>query len=159
MPDWTIVSSIPDNGQDINVKGCLLCQRAAVKYLGYGGAVVNLASVAGITGPPTNTAYAASKAAVLGLTRVMAAEYGAKGIRANSVLPGVIATTMVQELTERNGFTYDAMAAKSTFGRLGHPSEVAHMISFLLDPRSSFCTGGASWLVFNPNLRRSQFHC
>jgi NAD(P)-dependent dehydrogenase (short-subunit alcohol dehydrogenase family) len=128
----------------VNVTGTFLCSRAALpKMKQYGGAIVNIASVAGIIGIPRMPAYCASKAAVIGLTRQMAADYTGLGIRVNCLCPGRIAGTELdgwimardsEELTR-------AKMAKYPIGRFGLPEEIAQAALFLASDEASFVSG------------------
>jgi NAD(P)-dependent dehydrogenase (short-subunit alcohol dehydrogenase family) len=109
-----------------------------------GGAIVNTSSGLGRVAIPGASEYCASKAGVLGLTKSAAIEYGAKNIRVNSILPGVIRTPMIDSLVSQPQFAdlLPALEARHPIGRLGQPSEVADVVVWLLSGRSSFVTGG-----------------
>ena len=102
------------------------------------GCIVNISSIWGLRGASCEVAYAATKAAVIGLTRSLAAELGPSGIRVNCVAPGVIATDMTASLGEE---TLGQLAEETPLGRLGTPEDVANAIAFLADDRSAFLTG------------------
>ena len=102
------------------------------------GCIVNISSIWGLRGASCDVAYAATKAAVIGLTRSLAAELGPSGIRVNCVAPGVIATDMTASLGEE---TLGQLAEETPLGRLGTPEDVANAIAFLADDRSAFLTG------------------
>jgi len=100
-----------------------------------GGAVVNVASTDGLVGSYNSLAYAASKAALLNVTKSLGNVLARSGIRVNAVTPGWIATSMTQE---------DELAAAHTpLGRLGTPAEVAAAVAWLIDAQSSFVTGAS----------------
>ena len=113
-----------------------------------GGAIVNIASVQGLACQTNVAAYAASKGAMLALTRAMAQDHAGDNIRVNAVCPGSIDTPMLRFAASENkgDNTEDETIAiwgqAHPIGRVGRIEEVAEMIAFLSGPRSSFCTGG-----------------
>ena len=102
------------------------------------GSVINIASIAGMDGNPGQLAYAASKAAVIAVTKTMAAELGPLGIRVNAVAPGVIATAMTAAVP---GEALARLRARSKLLRVGEPVEVAKVCLYLASDRASFITG------------------
>jgi len=104
-----------------------------------GGAIINIASIHGQVAAPNSPAYTASKHAVVGLTKNIAAEYATKNIRCNAVGPGYIETPLLSDnLSEE---AKDAIAAKSPINRLGNVQEIADLVTFLSSDKSSFTTG------------------
>ncbi|MFN0088691.1 MAG: SDR family NAD(P)-dependent oxidoreductase [Acidimicrobiales bacterium] len=127
----------------VNQTGVMLGMRAAARAMidaGNGGAIVNISSVAGLEGPYGATAYAATKWAVRGMTKVAAKELGKHGIRVNSIHPGLIDTPMAAPLTDNPDKR--AKAERNTpIGRVGTPQDIANMALFLVSEESSYCTG------------------
>lgn len=131
-----------------NARSVFLGSRAAIGAMTHtgGGAIINTASVSGLVAFPGLGAYAASKGAVLALTRVIAAECAAQGIRCNAICPGLIQTPMLAAVMERNDAAGAGlqMAANATpLARLGEAHEVAAVATFLASDASSFITGAA----------------
>ena len=101
------------------------------------GSIINLSSIAGLTGTPRAPAYAATKWAVRGLTKSAAAEFAAYGIRINSVHPGLIDTRMMEEMNR----TSEELDARVPMGRKGTVDEVARTVLFLASDDASYCSG------------------
>jgi NAD(P)-dependent dehydrogenase (short-subunit alcohol dehydrogenase family) len=128
----------------VNLLGATAFARAVGRALvegGAGGRIVNLSSIAGLTGLPNIGPYNASKAALDALTRTLAVELGPHGVLCNSVAPGTIATEMVDGLMTANPALRERLVAKSPLGRLGATEEAAWPILFLLTPAAGFITG------------------
>ena len=131
----------------VNLKGYVFCAKAAIPLMqrGGGGNIVNVASVRSVTSVGKTTQYDTTKAAVAGLTRGMAMDHAADGIRVNAVCPGPIFTPFHERRTRELGRTleqYREDAAKSTIlRRPGTPEEVAACILFLASDDASFVTG------------------
>lgn len=110
-----------------------------------GGSIINTASVAGLIAFPGLSAYCASKAAVIGLTRSTAVEYGRSGVRCNAICPGVVKTTMLIELEDSHPEVLkdllDTTETTTPLGRLGQPMEIASAAVFLASDESTFLTG------------------
>jgi NAD(P)-dependent dehydrogenase (short-subunit alcohol dehydrogenase family) len=142
---------------DTNLKGCYLGMRYAIPHLraAGGGAIVNLSSVLAEQTLPGCTAYTASKAAIIGLTRATALEVGPDRIRVNCVLPGSTDTPMMWEgLTEAERLEIEPqVAGAAPLGKVGRPEEIARVALFLVSEASSFMTG-ASLLVDGGLLTR-----
>jgi 3-oxoacyl-[acyl-carrier protein] reductase len=124
----------------VNAAGAAYTLRGAARLLARGRtpAVVLVSSITGSRGIAGQTVYAASKAAVAGLARSAAKEFGPQGIRVNAVEPGFIATDMLDSLDEKGRAE---RIAGTALGRLGEPGEVADVIVFLLSDQARFVTG------------------
>jgi dehydrogenase/reductase SDR family member 4 len=127
----------------VNVLGVLeLCRAAhSVMQARGGGSIVNIASIGGVSPEPGLGLYSVSKAALISLTKVMAMEWGADGIRANAVCPGLIKTRFSQAIW-KDPLMAHSITDKQPVGRIGTPDDIAGMILFLASDASSFCTGG-----------------
>ena len=132
-----------DLAQDVNVRAIYLVSRAAVPHMrAAGGAIVNIASVSAFRGSVARPshAYAASKGAVLALTRAMAASYGRDGIRVNAICPGVIRTRLTTDIVDAA-----ERAAKEghgiPLGRVGEPEDIARCALFLASDAAAFVSG------------------
>jgi NAD(P)-dependent dehydrogenase (short-subunit alcohol dehydrogenase family) len=118
-----------------------------------GGPVVNVASVVGMVGVKDRAAYAASKAALLGLTRSIHADFYAQGIRANAVVPGSVATGWIDRIAAmapNPELARKEMEQRQPIGRLGKPEEVAAAVRFLISDDSAFMYG--SWVVVDGGM-------
>jgi NAD(P)-dependent dehydrogenase (short-subunit alcohol dehydrogenase family) len=126
----------------VNLKGVWLCMKhEIVQMLAQGGgAIVNTASIAGLAGLPTSSAYVAAKHGVVGLTRTAAIEYAEAGIRVNAVCPGFIRTPMTAPMTPQRS---EAAMAQTPARRKGEPEEIAEMVVWLASERASYVTGAA----------------
>ena len=129
----------------VNVRGMLNVTRVYLPDMvaKHKGAIVNMASVAGLVGAGGLSAYVASKHAVVGMTRVAAIEYAKEGIRVNAVCPGVIDTPMVDRLSLAMPNLRETLLAMKPMGRLGLADEVAAAIVWLCSDAASFVTGHA----------------
>jgi len=124
----------------VNLTGVFNCTKAVYPYLearGW-GRIITAASVVGLYGNFGQTNYAATKAGVIGMTKVWAREFGRKGITANAVAPGFIRTEMVDVLPEN---VVQAMQEKAPVGRLGTVEEVAAVYAFLASEEAGFING------------------
>ncbi|CAG0976129.1 2-dehydro-3-deoxy-L-rhamnonate dehydrogenase (NAD+) [Gammaproteobacteria bacterium] len=125
---------------DINVNGLFYCNRAIVPEMmkrDY-GRIVNIASVAGKEGNPNASAYSASKAAVIGLTKSIGKELAKTGIRVNCVTPAAVRTAIFDQITQQH---IDFMLSKIPMGRFGTVDEIAAMVCWLASEDCSFSTG------------------
>lgn len=121
-----------------NLTGVFHCCKYGTEILRDGGRIVNIASVAGLIGFHGQTNYAAAKAGVMGLTRVLAKELARRGITVNAVAPGVIQTAMLGEVKEEVKAEY---LRQIPAGRLGQPEDVANAVLFLASEESGYITG------------------
>jgi NAD(P)-dependent dehydrogenase (short-subunit alcohol dehydrogenase family) len=133
-----------DRVMAVNVKSVFLMSRAVIPHLkaGGGGAIVNISSVHALATVPRLAAYAASKGAVLSLSRQMALDYADDGIRVNAVIVGGVDTEMSAQhgaAMARDGVTVSP--GTGAIGRTAQPDEVARAVAFLASPESSFLTG------------------
>jgi len=133
-----------DGFLDVNVRALFRLSREGVKAMkkvGQGGCIVNLASIFGVTGFRGSSAYSATKAAVIGLTRNMAADYGLDGIRVNAIAPGIIETPLTKQRLASNPWFVDALVGGTPLGRVGRPEEIAAAIAFLCSADAAYITG------------------
>ena len=129
-----------DQTMDTNLKGTYFCMKAVSRLMlrqKY-GRIVSLSSVVGLRGNPGQTAYAASKAGILGLTKAAAKELAAKGVTVNAIAPGFIETDMTAALPEK---AREAMLATIPAGRPGQAEEVARAAAFLASEEAGYITG------------------
>ncbi|MEQ9404309.1 MAG: glucose 1-dehydrogenase [Cyclobacteriaceae bacterium] len=125
---------------DVNLKGTVFVTQAFKPLMGEGGSIVNLASQAGRDGGgPGSALYAASKGAVMTLTRNWAKEFGPQGIRINAVCPGMIATKFHDDFTKDQ--VRQNVANATPLRREGNAEEVADLVAYLAGPESSFMAG------------------
>jgi 3-oxoacyl-[acyl-carrier protein] reductase len=125
---------------DVNLKGVFNCTRAAAPIMikQQYGRILNTSSVVGLYGNFGQTNYVATKAGVIGMTKVWARELARHGITVNAVAPGFIATEMVQSMPEK---VLDRMVAATPVGRIGTPEDIANAYTFLAGEASSFING------------------
>ncbi len=132
-----------DRVLDVNAKGVFLCLHAELRQMiaQSSGAIVNVASIAGIVGFTWAAPYVASKHAIVGLTKTAALEVSKKGVRVNAVAPGIIRTPMIDRVTKGDAAAEAGMMELEPLGRMGTPEEIANAILWLGSDGSSFTTG------------------
>jgi len=139
----------------IHLTGTFAMSREAARVMiaGGGGAIVNISSIAGVTGLPRRNAYGAAKAGIVAMTRSMACEWAARGIRVNAVAPGFVTTALVQKLEREGSIDRARLESRIPMGRLAHPEEIAETILFLCSSAASYVTGAVlsvdgGWAAF-----------
>lgn len=146
---WTPTHKYPTDNFElvmaVNATGVFLCMRAQLEVMlkQGSGAIVNVSSVAGLSGFPNNLAYAASKHAVVGMTKTAGLEYAKKGIRINAVCPVFTITPLVTDMFEVIGDYKDKLEAAIPMKRFGQAHEVAEAIVWLCSDAASFITAHA----------------
>jgi NAD(P)-dependent dehydrogenase (short-subunit alcohol dehydrogenase family) len=130
---------------DVNLNGTWLAMRAELGQMVRqgSGAIVNIASVAGLRASHGMPAYTASKHGVVGLTKAAALEYASTEIRVNAVCPGIVDTPMLGRMVEDRARLRDRLLARTPYGRPGRAGEIAEAAVWLASDRSSYLTGGA----------------
>lgn len=125
---------------DVNLNGAFRCCRAVLPLMMHRrrGTIVNVASLSAVSGVAGQTAYAASKAALLGMTRALAREVGRRNVRVNAVLPGFVATDMTVSLPED---TVRSLRSHECLARGTSAADVANLVTFLISDRAAAITG------------------
>lgn len=125
---------------DVNLRGVFICTRAVAPVMvkQKGGVILNATSIVGLDGNFGQTNYVATKAGVVGMTKVWARELGRYGVRVNAIAPGFISTDMVMAMPEK---ILDGMRQHTPLGRLGQPEDVANAYAFLASEEAEFITG------------------
>lgn len=128
----------------VNVQGVFLCLKHEISQMlkQGGGAIVNLASAAGVVGVVNKPAYTASKHAVVGLTKASALQYASRGIRINAVCPGAVDTQMLQD-NLGGGVDKALVGANHPIGRLASPEEIARAVLWLCSADAGYVVGHA----------------
>lgn len=128
---------------DVHLSGTFLMTREVSKGMVArgGGAIVNLSSIAGLTGLPKRNAYGAAKAGIVAMTRAMACEWAGKGVRVNAVAPAFVETALVKKLADAGRIDLPSIRRRTPIGRLIRAEEVAAAVVFLLSPSASGITG------------------
>ena len=131
--DWNLVLQV-------NLNGTFNCTKAAFQPMSKqrSGRIVNIASIVGAIGNAGQANYAASKAAVIGLTKSVAREYASRAVTVNAVAPGFIDTAMTQQLSAE---VKETLSKQIPLGRLGQPSDVAEAVKFLASDEAGYITG------------------
>lgn len=126
-----------------NARGTFLHCREALRVMSprRSGSIVNVASISGVVGIAGQVAYAASKGAIIQITRTLAIEFAASGIRVNAVAPGAVVTGFLGDSVPDSRALLESFGAHHPIGRSAQPEEIAAVIAFLASDRSSFITG------------------
>ncbi len=144
MQDGQLVKQMPEADFDlviaVNLKGVFNCTQAVAPVMirQRKGVILNATSVVGLDGNFGQTNYVATKAGVVGMTKVWARELGRHGIRVNAVAPGFTATEMVMQMPEK---VLEGMRGRTPLGRLGEPLDIANAYLFLASDEASFVSG------------------
>ncbi len=146
----TLVTELDEEVWDhvlaVNLKGVFLCCKYGIPLMSGGnGVIVNIASIAGLIGRDTAQAYVASKGGVIALTRTLAAQYAARGIRANAILPGRVDTPLVAD-DYATPEEREAFASAHPVGRFGRPDDIAGLALYLASDEAAWVTG-ASYVI------------
>lgn len=149
LDDW-------DRVMAVNVRGALQCARAVLPGMigAGGGAIVNIASIRGITAARNLAAYSSSKGAIISLTQEMALDYARQGVRVNAISPGFVESDMFKGYLDRQPDPAAArahFAATAALDRIGRPDEIAEAVVFLASDESSFVVG-ANLVVDGGNM-------
>jgi NAD(P)-dependent dehydrogenase (short-subunit alcohol dehydrogenase family) len=136
--------AIWDRTMDVNLKGQWLMAKAAIPFMYGRGAIVNVSSVQGLASQKNVLAYSTSKHALIGLTRSMAVDLAASGVRVNCVCPGAVDTPLIHaqySMVDDIQKFRESLARAHPIGRMADPREIAEVITFLASDRASFMTG------------------
>jgi 3-oxoacyl-[acyl-carrier protein] reductase len=139
--DKTVKKMGPDDWQAViqtNLDGVFYCSKLGAEIMRDGGRIVNISSISGIAGFHGQANYAAAKAGVIAMTKVMAKELAKRGITVNAIAPGVIETMMIAGIKPEVQAEY---AKQIPAGRFGKPEEVAHAVLFFACEESAYITG------------------
>jgi 2-keto-3-deoxy-L-fuconate dehydrogenase len=129
----------------VNARGTFLCCKHVIPGMVErgGGSIVNMASAAALVGLRNRVAYSASKGAVVAMTRALAVDHVADGVRVNAVCPGTVDSPWVRRLVEDIGESLEALRARQLMGRLGTTEEIAAAVAYLASDEAAFITGSA----------------
>ena len=141
VKDKALMMMEPQDWQEVidtNLTGCFNMARSCIVTMmkQKSGAIVNISSVAGLTGTPRQVNYSSAKAGIIGLTRSLAKEVAAYNIRVNAVAPGYVETDMTRDLKRK-----EDLCARIPLCRFGKPEEVAKAVLFLVSDRAGYITG------------------
>jgi NAD(P)-dependent dehydrogenase (short-subunit alcohol dehydrogenase family) len=142
-PMLTVEWGAWDKTFEVNLKGYFEVARQTARRLverGRPGSIVNVASVVGLRGAPMQGVYAMTKAAVISMTKTLAAELGRAGVRVNAIAPGLVETRMASALTSNPEAT-KFFVERSPLGRYAQPEEIAPLVVYLASDESTFVTG------------------
>ena len=137
LDEWDLVFRV-------NVRGTFLCSQAVARQMieqGSGGCIINMASASGKKADREESAYCASKSAVIGFSRCLALELGQYGIRANAILPGATDTEMLRDLFAKVPGVREELLAKTPLGKMATPRDQANAAVFLASDLASHITG------------------
>lgn len=134
-----------DRVMAVNTKSVMLCMKYEIEQMlkQGGGSIINTASALGIVGAPKQWAYAASKHAVIGLTRSVAVEFASRGIRVNAVCPGAVRTPMIADSLAKSAEGPDT-ATRHPIGRVAEPEEIAAAVVWLASDAASYVIGSSN---------------
>ena len=149
LPDVT--AELIDAHFNVNVRGYLLCAKQAAAMMGQGGCIINVASAISRMAYPGAVVYTATKGAIDVMTRVLAAELGPRGIRANVVAPGSTITDMNSEKSGKTQEEAEQEIAATALRRQGLPEDIADAVAFLATDDARWVTG--AWLDVSGGIR------
>lgn len=141
LRDRTIKKMTLDEWQSVietNLNGVFYCSKLAAEMLADNGRIINVSSIAGLVGFPGQSNYAAAKAGIIGMTRVLAKELAKRGITVNAVAPGVVQTPMLGEIRAEVMAEYEKQIP---LGRIGRVEDIANAVLFLASDESAYITG------------------
>ncbi len=140
LPTWDYPVADWKQVLDVNLTGVFVCNKALVPHMRQKdyGRIVNIASIAGKEGNPNASAYSASKAGVISLTKSLGKELAKTGVRVNCVTPAAVKTGMFSQMTQQH---IDFMLSKIPMGRFGQVEEIAALVAWLCTEECSFSTG------------------
>ena len=128
---------------DVHLKGTFMMSRAiGARMIAAGsGAIVNIGSIAGVSGMPRRNAYGAAKAGIVSMTRAMACEWAGQGLRVNAIIPGYVETALVRALIAEGKIDADRLRRRIPMGHLAQPGDIAAAALFLVSGQARYITG------------------